>query len=114
MPPKPSSSLRPGTKRGGDDTGGAAGVDLHAVERFVRTAPDLQRLLTSPATSQRELLLRAQMRRTAAMLAGWLEEAARGERRTARATVYRAAALVAESLAAAPVTAGAIPVGDDH
>ena len=75
-------------------------VDLRAVGRFVRDVPSLRRVLALPAASDRELLLRAEMRRTIAMLAETLDEAARAEERRIRAAVYRAAAIVAADLAA--------------
>lgn len=112
MPPK-STSLRPVVEQRGDETAGAPEVDLGAVERFVMTVPSLRRLLALPAASDRELLLRAEMRRTIAALAATLDEAARGERRSARAAVYRVTAIVAADLA---TTSGAVnaPVTLDH
>ena len=86
------------------ETAGAAGAGVHAVERFVETIPRLRRLLALPAASDRELRLRAEMRRTIARLAATLHDAARAERKKSRAAVYRAAAMVAADLAATPVS----------
>lgn len=76
-------------------------VDLKAVKRFVETVPSLRRVLAFPAASDRERLLRAEMLRTIEMLAMLLDEASRGERKKARAAVYRAAAIVAADLVSA-------------
>ncbi|HEX6096970.1 MAG TPA: hypothetical protein VF432_11650 [Thermoanaerobaculia bacterium] len=113
MQPKPPLLHQIG-KRGSDESAGASGAILNAVERFVRAVPRLRRLLALPAASDRELLLRAEMRRTIATLATTLDEAARGERRRTRAALYRAAANVAAELAAAPAALVAAPVSRDH
>lgn len=89
-------------------------MDLGAVERFVETVPSLRRLLAGPVASDSERLLRAEMRRTFARLAVTLDEAARGERRTIRAAVYRAAASVAADLAVTRAALTPAPIGCDH
>jgi hypothetical protein len=112
--PTKSTPLRP-VSIGADPTAGSAGVvDLNAVKRFVRTVPSLRRLLALPALSDRELLLRAEMRQTIAKLAAALDEAARGEPGKIRAAVYRAAAAAAADLAAGPAALMAGPVTGDH
>ena len=113
MPPK-SASLRTVPIETDQTTGPAGVVDLNAVERFVRTVPSLRRLLAAPCRSDRELLLRAEMRRTITNLAASLDELARDEPGKTRAAVYRAAAVVAANLAAGPDALMAGPGTGDH
>lgn len=72
---------------------------IEPVRRFVRTAPVLHRLLDEPAISERELLLRDEMRRTVAALQTTLLEAARVEPNHLRAAAYRAASHAAARIA---------------
>lgn len=72
---------------------------VDVVDRFISDAPDLHRLLTSPPDSQRELFLRAQLRRTVRAISTTLCEAARIEPSAARAATFRTASNVAAHLA---------------
>lgn len=86
-------------RRSDDEIAGVRGADVGSVARFARSVPTLRRLLASAAASDRELLLRAEMRRTIAALGESFDEAARLEQSATRVAVYRAAALVAAELA---------------
>ena len=75
-------------------------LKLDAVRRFVSSAPSLQRVLSVPATCEREAILRAEMRRTIGELSATLGEAAQIEASNQRAAVFRGASIVAARLAA--------------
>ena len=64
-------------------------LKLDAVRRFVSSAPSLQRVLSVPATCEREAILRAEMRRTIGELSATLGEAAQIEASSKRAAVFR-------------------------
>lgn len=84
-------------------------IGLDSLRRFVTNVSSLQRLLEAPATSERELSVRAEMRATLRKLSRTLGDAAEGEASTTRAAVFRATAMVAAQLAACRV-----PAGRDH
>lgn len=91
-------------RRSDDGIAGARGADVGSVSRFVKSVPTLRRLLASPAASDRELLLRSEMRRTIATLGATFDEAARLEQSATRVAVYRVAALAAAELASGGAT----------
>lgn len=82
-------------------------ADLSSVRRFVARVPDLLETFLEEPGSERELMLRAELRRTIDRLSGAFDQAASIERDGTQATVLRAAALVAHQLAGAaePATA---------
>ena len=75
-------------------------VDFDSLRRFVRNAPNVRRLLSSPASCDEELMLRESMRRTVAALAIILDDAAQDEAAPVRAAVLRETSLIASELAA--------------
>ena len=84
-------------------------IGLDSLQRFVTDVPSLRRLLQSPATTERELSLRAEMRLTLRKLSDTLCEAADREVSRTHAALLRATAAVAAQLAA-----GRVPVRRDH
>lgn len=74
-------------------------VDMSAVDRFMRSIPDLRRTLATAAPSQRELLLRGEMRRTILALSSAFRQAGEIESNSQRAAAYGAASLLAAELA---------------
>ncbi|HYC60100.1 MAG TPA: hypothetical protein VEK79_11105 [Thermoanaerobaculia bacterium] len=74
-------------------------AELDSLKRFVRSVPSLEDLLSVPVVSQREAVLRAEMRRTMRALSVTLADAAQIETSSTRATVFSAAAMVAARLA---------------
>jgi DNA-binding response OmpR family regulator len=90
-------------------------VKLESLQRFARSVPSLERLLSVPVTCQREAALRAEMRRTLGALAATLTEAAHAEASRTRASVFRAASTMATRLATVPAPESAIAArGRDH
>lgn len=69
------------------------------VRRFVSRVPALRAAFLETPGSERELLLRAELRRTISRLSGAFDEAAAIESDSAQAAVLRAAALLAQELA---------------
>ena len=76
-------------------------ADRHAVERFVACAADLRRVLAAPTPSDRELLLRSQMRRAISELSAAFSAAAEAEKGAGAAALHVASGVAAE-LAARP------------
>jgi len=101
----------PHPRQGESETGPS--VKLSSVERFVTTVPSLQRMLAEPVASEREAVLRAEMRRTLGTLSSTLLDAAHVEASRIRAAVFRAASTVASQLA---MTSSRTPAvrGNDH
>jgi CheY-like chemotaxis protein len=92
-----------------------ASVKLDSLQRFARSVPSLQRLLSVPVGGQREAALRAEMRRTLGALSAILTEAAHVEASRTRAAAFRAASTVATRLATVPAPGSAIaPRGREH
>lgn len=92
-----------------------ASVRPGSLQRFARSVPSLQHLLSVPVGGQREATLRAEMRRTLGTLAAKLTDAAHDEVSRTRAAAFRAASAVAGRLSTVPApgtTAGAR--GRDH
>lgn len=71
-----------------------------SLRRFRRDAPDLRRLLASPASCEEELMLREAIRRAVAALAALLNEAAGVEAAPVRAAMLRGTSCIAAELAA--------------
>lgn len=86
-----------------------AGSDVSSVRSFVARVPELLETFLEEAGSERELMLRAELRRTIDRLSGAFDEAASVESDSIHAAMLRAAALVAHELAG---TAG--PAAADH
>jgi DNA-binding NtrC family response regulator len=92
-----------------------ASVKLDSLQRFVRSVPNLQRVLSVPVSCQREAVIRSEMRRTLGVLSATLLEAAQVEASGTRAAVLRAASTVASRLSTVPAPGTAIAAsGRDH
>jgi DNA-binding NtrC family response regulator len=90
-------------------------MNMHTVQRFVKSVPALRNVLSGGMPTPRELLLRNEMRRTIRQLAEALYEAAEAERNRTRAAAFFAASAVAADLAAGPArTARAASLRGDH
>lgn len=98
---KPSRRSRP------SDSDGDAPMKLESLQRFVRSIPNLERLLKSAVSCQQEAVLRAEMRRKLGTLSTTLMEAAHVEASRTRSAVFHAASLAAAQLATAPAPASA-------
>ena len=80
-------------------------ADVSPVGRFVARVPRLLETFLEEAGSERELMLRAELRRTIDRLSAAFEEAASIESDRIQAAVLRAAALAAHELAGAAESA---------
>lgn len=77
------------------------------VRRFVARVPELLETFLEEPGSERELLLRAELRRTISRLSGAFDEAASLESDSTQAAVLRAAAFMAHELAGTAEAAAA-------
>ena len=88
---------------------------VQSVQRFVRSVPSLEILLSVRVCCEREAALRAEIRRALGVLSETLLDAAQAEASRTRAAIFRAASMVAARLAASPAPAAAArTTGRDH
>lgn len=96
---RPRARPRSRSPRTSAEEDGGRAVDLPAVERFIRSLPELRALIADGTESPQELLLRNEIRTAAMQLWTLLGEAAEGEQDFTRATVLRGGAVAASELA---------------